>query len=190
MALDVDETTLLTRCRQFELAALAEVYDRFSPGIYAYALRLLGDPVQAEDCTSEVFSRLLAAWRDGKGPQTAMRPYLYRMAHNWVHDQYRRQPPEPLALEEELIQDTENSLEAETALSLERQQVRAALQRLTGDQRQVVMLRFIEGWDNLAVAAALDRPVGAVKALQHRALEALRRMLRSEERDIGYELTG
>ncbi len=49
--------------------------------------------------------------------------------------------------------------------------------RLTPEQREVVVLKFLEGWENAEVAALLGKPVGAVKALQHRALEALRRQV-------------
>jgi RNA polymerase sigma-70 factor (ECF subfamily) len=48
---------------------------------------------------------------------------------------------------------------------------------LTPDQRQVVILKFLEGWSNAEVAETLNKPVGAVKSLQHRALGALRRIL-------------
>jgi RNA polymerase sigma-70 factor (ECF subfamily) len=52
---------------------------------------------------------------------------------------------------------------------------------LTADQRQVIALKFLEGLDNEAIAEVLQKPVGAVKALQHRALASLRRILLSEE---------
>ena len=55
--------------------------------------------------------------------------------------------------------------------------VRAALARLTDEQRQVIVLKFYEGLSNEEVASAINKPVGAVKALQHRALAALRRAL-------------
>ena len=48
---------------------------------------------------------------------------------------------------------------------------------LTPDQRQVILLKFFEGWNNASIAAAINKPVGAVKSLQHRALKALRRVL-------------
>jgi RNA polymerase sigma-70 factor (ECF subfamily) len=57
------------------------------------------------------------------------------------------------------------------------EEVRLSLQALTPDQRQVVTLKYIEGWENEEIAAALQKPVGAVKALQHRAILALKKML-------------
>jgi hypothetical protein len=55
-----------------------------------------------------------------------------------------------------------------------------AVSQLTPEQRQVIMLKYVEDWDNQAIAAAIGKPVGAVKSLQHRALESLRRMLKEQ----------
>ena len=57
------------------------------------------------------------------------------------------------------------------------EQVQAALGQLTPDQRQVIILKFLEGLSNAETAAILNKPVGAVKSLQHRALAALQRLL-------------
>ena len=172
---------ILSRAKKFEMQALTEIYDRFSPGLYCYAARLLGDPDLAEECLSETFSRFLHALRLGKGPQAYLQAYLYRIAHNWITDQYRRQAQADLPLVDENLHDGPASLESQVATNLRQQQVREALMRLTPDQRQVIMLKYIEGWQNQEVAAVLEKPVGAVKSLQHRALAALRRMLLPEE---------
>jgi RNA polymerase sigma-70 factor (ECF subfamily) len=60
---------------------------------------------------------------------------------------------------------------------LQRERVRRALMHLTPDQRQVILLKYMEGWSNAEVAAAVNKPIGAVKSLQHRALNALHRLL-------------
>jgi RNA polymerase sigma-70 factor (ECF subfamily) len=172
----LNESNLLKNARCFDPQAWADIYDYFSPRLYAYAYRLLGDSNLAEDCVAETFHRCLTAMRSGGGPQDYLQAYLYRIAHNFITDVYRRQPPPPLLLDEELHQANVDT-EAEAFQSLTRQQVRAALSRLTDEQRQVVSLKFYEGWDNADIAAALDKPIGAVKSLQVRALAALRRLL-------------
>jgi RNA polymerase sigma-70 factor (ECF subfamily) len=63
---------------------------------------------------------------------------------------------------------------------MELQQVRSALALLTPDQRQVITLKYLEEWENEDIARALNKPVGAVKSLQHRAIESLRRLLRRQ----------
>jgi RNA polymerase sigma-70 factor (ECF subfamily) len=170
------EAHLLARARSFEPEALGTIYDHYSPGIYRYARRLLGCDSLAEDCVGETFSRFLQALRGGGGPQDHLQAYLYRVAHNWITDHYRRQPPPPLELDEN-HPTSSAGVESQAGQSLEGARVRAALVRLTDEQRQVVTLRFLEGWDPAEVARAVQKPVGAVKSLQHRALAALRRML-------------
>ncbi|NPV87406.1 MAG: sigma-70 family RNA polymerase sigma factor [Anaerolineae bacterium] len=181
----MDEDALLQAARRLDPSALTFIYDHYSAELYAYAMRLLGDAQQAEDCLSETFTRLLASFKAGGGPRRHLRAYLYRVAHNWVCDLYRRQPATQTqwdVLEDEDEQnDHQYQLSPSDAAELRDLQARArsALQRLTPDQRQVVMLKFLHGWENEEIAAALNKPVGAVKALQHRALAALQRLLNS-----------
>ncbi len=66
--------------------------------------------------------------------------------------------------------------------ALDRGQLHLALKHLTEEQRQVIVLKFIEGFDNASVARILGRSEGAVKSLQHRALNALRRIMSGEAR--------
>jgi RNA polymerase sigma-70 factor (ECF subfamily) len=176
-----NEIDLLAGARAFDLRSLAEIYDVYSPGLYSYAMRLLGDACLAEDCVAETFSRFLDALRRKKGPQNHLQAYLYRIAHNWITDRYRREPPPPIELKE--TAPAGGHLRPETLVErhLEQEKVRSALYQLTPDQRQVVMLRFIEDWDTNAVSAALQKPAGAIKALQHRALETLRKLLLTEK---------
>jgi len=118
---------------------------------------------------------------DGAGPKQHLRAYLYRVAHNWITDHYRRQPPTKLLLEDsEELADSHDPAQA-VARRLESEQLRAAVVLLTPDQRQVVVLKFLEDWRNEEIAHAMGKSVGSVKALQHRALAALQRILIREE---------
>ena len=91
-----DEATLLQRIRLMDEQALVEVYDTFNKEIFRYANGLLGNVDLAEECVAETFSRFLMALNDGGGPRDYLRAYLYRIAHNWISDLHRRQPPPAL----------------------------------------------------------------------------------------------
>lgn len=170
------ETKLLESARCFDLTALGEIYDCYSPGVFRYAVRLLGDSDLAEECVAETFSRFLKALHNGGGPKDYLQAYLYQVAHHWITDYYRRRTIPDLPLNDELINHEDDP--ARTAVeNMDRERVRAALLRLTPDQRQVIVLKYLEGWENEAVANQLEKPVGSIKALQHRALDTLRRML-------------
>ncbi len=174
------ENNLIKQAQRFDEQALAEIYDRYSPGVFRYAMRLLGDSQLAEDCVADTFFRYLKALRSGRGPVEHLQAYLYRIAHNWITDTYRRQPPTPLPLHDEILETGNDPLHV-AALSSEKQTIRLALMQLSMEQRQVIVLKYLEGWENKAVAEFLQKSIGSVKALQHRALLALRRLLLSEE---------
>ena len=174
------ENELLNKSRNGDLAALETVYDRYSPGLYRYAWRLLGNEHLAEDCVSETFSRFLKGLRSGQGPDDHLQAYLYRIAHNWITDCYRRQAPEPVELNENFPAGEREQTENQALLRMEKQKVRLALRGLTSDQRQVITLRFIECWNYEEIARAIEKPLGAVRALQFRGLTSLRRMLLEE----------
>ncbi|RME36783.1 MAG: sigma-70 family RNA polymerase sigma factor [Thermoflexia bacterium] len=172
----MDEPSLLERARRLESQALIQIYDLYSDELYRYAVRLSGDPDLAEECVAETFTRLLETFRRGGGPHQFLRAYLYRIAHNWLTDQFRTSRMNvSLDAAVPLVAADDPALEAE--MRLRQQAVREALFRLTPDQRQVILLRYVEGWGLEEVARALQKPVGAVKALQHRAVARLRRLL-------------
>jgi RNA polymerase sigma-70 factor, ECF subfamily len=178
----VDERRLLAGIRVFDQAALEAVYDAYSDAVYRYAWRLLGDVQQAEDCATETFSRLLKALKEGSGPTQYLKAYLFRIAHNWATDHYRsgrRSESLDQLMDEDGFEpeDEGEALVSQVAASLRAEQVRQALHRLTSEQRMVVVMKYYEDCSNEEVAAAMGKPLSAVKALQHRALGALRRAL-------------
>lgn len=173
----LDEETLLARARCFDRDALAIIYDTYSSGVYRYAMRQLGDEDLAEECVAETFNRFLKALKSGGGPKSHLRAYLFRVAHNWIADSFRHSPPPEIEHEEPNDPDPDAESSITHSDPLLRKQIRAALLRLTEDQRQVILLKYIEGWSNEEIAQSLKKPVGAVKALQHRALNSLRKLL-------------
>ncbi len=174
------EDDLLQRAQRFEGKALAEIYDSYSPELYNYAYRQLGNPTQAEECVAETFKRLLEALSKRKGPRDHIRAYLYRIAHNWITDQYRRQPLPDLSLEDRVLSDPNPGPHHAIEETQERERMREALMKLNPNQRLVVALKYLEGWTSPEIAQALDRPLEAVKGLLHRGVENLRLQMRAE----------
>ena len=181
-----EEASLLKRARLFEAEALSEIYDRYSSELYRYAWRLLGKEDLAEECVAEAFSSFLNVIKQGGGPKRHLRAYLYRIVHNIAVDYYRRKPPPEISIEEVQLPDLEMEPSETIARLSEVANVRLALSELTFEQRQVILLKYIEGWSNTEVAKTMEKPVGAVKSLHHRAIRNLRRSLLSErsEKDV------
>lgn len=180
----ISEHDLWQRAQHLERHALGEIYDHYSPRLFRYAARLLNNTDLAEECVAEVFSRFLHALHAGNGPRDHLQAYLYRIAHNWIVDYWRTKSP-PLELDEQISSDAKNDPLSIFVRQIEHAQVREALANLTPEQRHVILLKFVEGLDNEDIAAALSKPVGAIKSLQHRAIGALRRHLMKEA--IAYE---
>lgn len=170
-----EEQTLLHRAKQLQPDALTMVYDLYSTPVYKYAYRLLGDNNLAEDCVADVFDRFLTAMKQGGGPQTHLRAYLYRIAHNWIVDHYRRNANVDVEeLTDFAIAKEDTAREASDRL--EKQLLRQMVIRLPDEQRQVIVLRYLEQWSLEEIAEGMNKTVGAVKALQHRALASLQRL--------------
>jgi len=170
------EASLLERIRQYETAALAQVYDDYYERIYRYTYRYLGQADAAEDLTANVFFRLLNSVRNGRSPRKNLAAWLYRVAHNLVVDTFRRRPAEELELAE-WLESHEPDLMRTVEQRLQMHRVRLALRQLTESQQQVIVLKFLEGMNSREVATILGKTEGAVDALQHRALVALRKAL-------------
>jgi len=175
-----NERTLLERAKRYDEAALGKLYDQYAPRIYAYIYRRVGNAHLAEDLTGDVFVRVIQAVQAERFWHTSFQAWLYRIAHNLVVDHYRRQPPATeLELDERLVAAEDDPVSAVTA-RLSRQSLCAVISRLTPDQQQVLALRFGEEMKAREVAEVMGKSVGAIEALQHRALAALRRVMERE----------
>jgi RNA polymerase sigma-70 factor (ECF subfamily) len=180
-----DEANLVQRAKQGDPTAFAEIYDRCQPAIYRYVYYQVNDTATAEDLTGEVFVRLVEKVDRFTYRGRPLLAWLYTIARNLVTDYRRRdkhaQPFEPEELPIADIVDVESTVEH----TLAHQRVMAAIGRLTDEQRQVILLKFIEGADNATAAHVLGKSINAVKALQHRALASLRRILEPDEQSTG-----
>lgn len=171
------DDNLLQQARHFDREALTTVYDQYHPLLYRYIIRQVSDSETARELTAVVFERFLTALKSGNGPDTQLKAWLYRTAHNLVVDHYRRQTHrDHLPLADSLASQgaTPGQLAEQHLLG---EQVITALQTLTPAQRQVITLKFLEGFSNTEVAALMEKPIGAVKSLQHRGLARLQQIL-------------
>ncbi len=179
-----DDDALVGRARKLDDEAWQIIFNRHYPRLFSYLYYRVGDPNTAEDLCGEVFERAVKNIHRFKPRDGGLAGWLTRIAQNLLYDYYRRRkvrPPDPLELNEDWMSTgddpTRSVLAHEDAAYLYR-----ALQKLTPDQRDVILLRFIAQMRTPEVARTMNKSVGAVKALQHRALAALRRELET----LGY----
>jgi RNA polymerase sigma-70 factor (ECF subfamily) len=173
-----EERSLLARIQQHDQEALAEVHDRYFDRIYQYLNYRLGDPEVAADLTGEVFLALVKGLKTGKSPRTSLAGWLYAVARNLAAD-HIKEKAKTVPLVEDLVAD-EPSLTDQAHLSQLAPILNKALLQLTEEQQHVITLRFGQGLSLAETADILDKSVGAIKALQHRALASLARFIPQE----------
>ena len=153
------------------MIAAGEAYRRLAPAVLGY-LRAQGAP-DPEDLVGEVFLNVARDLSRFRGDDDALRRWVFTIAHNRLLDARRRASRRP-QMARVPLPDVASPPPAEP---LDPELV-AALDTLTAEQREVVVLRFVADLSLDDVARITRRKVGAVKALQHRALETLARQLR------------
>ena len=176
----VDEAEQIRQAQNGDRDALGQLYDANHQKIFRYIAYRVGDSAVAEDLTAEVFVvmvRKLHSYEDRGKPFIA---WLYTIAGNIVKMAYRKNkrvefnpfPEEMIDQKETPDQIIEKRLTHAKLVSL--------LPRLTEEQHQVILLKFIEGFTNIEIAHMIGKKEGAVKGLQHRALQALKGLLLEE----------
>jgi RNA polymerase sigma-70 factor (ECF subfamily) len=179
-----DEGQLIEQAQRGDRAALSKLYRRHVDAIYRYVRPRVGDPIVAEDLTAEVFLKALEALKDYRYTGVPFIVWLYRIAHARTVDHWRRTGRRQETELPEEIAATGVDPEVIVGARIERADLAAAVRRLTDDQQQVIILRFVEEMRLAQVAAVMNKTVGAVKALQHRALASLARLLDEQSKAI------
>ncbi len=183
----VEESILVDLIQRAQRDSDPEAFDGlyllFADRVFRYLLARVGDADLAEEVTSQVFLRLLEKinmYRIGPRDNVAIfSAWLYRMAYNKLIDVYRQERRlHRVALEKAAHVTTGHLLERVHA-RLDFEWLLEKLQLLNEQQREVLVLRFVEELSIAETAQVMQKSEGAVKALQHRALETLRRYLQS-----------
>ena len=172
-----DERQLIERARRGNRAALGELYRRHVDAIYRYVHLRVGDPTVAEDLTAEVFLRALEGLGEYRYTGVPLIAGLYRIARARTADHWRRAGRYQEIELSDKIAATGSDPEVIASARIERSDLVAALRRLTDNQQQVIILRFVEEMSLAQAAAVMGKTVGAIKALQHRALASLARLM-------------
>jgi len=170
-----NEESLVRRAQQRDEQAFAQLYEEYFDRIYRYVTLRIGDRMEAEDITQQVFLNAIKAISSFKWRGIPFSAWLFRIAHNQVVDYLRRKAKRATApLDESLVAgDYDPQQIAELRLDIER--LAAATGKLTPAQQEVISLRFAGELSVAQVAKIMGKSEGAVKALQHSAIVALRK---------------
>jgi RNA polymerase sigma-70 factor (ECF subfamily) len=174
--------TLVDAAKRGDRSALEELYLIHFDRIYGYLHVTVGNRHDAEDLTTQTFVKMLESigrFRWGKAPFSA---WLFRIAHNLAMDHFRAsrrwQPEEEVP---EPLPDESTAADAQALESIGRKSMLEMIEDLSGDQQQVLTLKFVFGFSNAEAATVLGKSEGAVKSLQHRALVTLHKKLGEDD---------
>lgn len=171
------ERTLVDRARS-DAAAFGELYDFYLPRIYGFAFRRLRERSMAEDVTATTFQRALEVVRQREFRNDAFGGWLYRVAANAVVDRVRDgRRHVSLAMTDGPVGDA-------FAAALDRDALRSAMTRLSGQQREVLTLRFYDDLDADEASAVLGCSRATFAVRLHRAITALRDAMTQEMIDV------
>jgi RNA polymerase sigma factor (sigma-70 family) len=155
--------------------ALERLYQSLASPVAGY-LRVQG-AADHDDLTNEVLYRALTGVGSFAGDEAQFRSWVFTIAHNRLVDERRSRARRPVAADSEVEQMAApgGDVEDDALRRLGTERVRRLCDQLAPDQRDVLLLRMAAGMSLEETAEALGKSVGAVKALQHRAVAALRR---------------
>jgi RNA polymerase sigma-70 factor (ECF subfamily) len=172
---ETQEALLVKKAVSGDSSAFAGLYEIYVDDVYRFIFHRVGHEQTAEDLTSQVF---LKAWDKLGRYEIRGLPFgawLFQIARNTVIDYYRTYK-ETLPLEH-LNSDPAVNVAKEVEKQLEGEWLRTVLQHLTEDQREVLVLKFINGLKTQEIAQVMGKRQGAIRALQMRALQALAEIL-------------
>lgn len=165
-----DDAALVGRAADGDEDAVAAIFDAYAGPLYGFGLRRLGDPTLAEELVQAVMTRVWRLAGRYDPDRGSVRTWIFTIARSIAVDLYRRQPrAEPRAqLPErgEVVEELEGLLRAEA--------VRAALDRLSDEHREVIDLAYYRGLSQAEIAERLGLPLGTVKSRTFYGLKAFR----------------
>ena len=172
---DID--LLVERAIDGDADAFGRLYDLHVDRVYRHVCYRVGSVSDAEDLTQQVFLRAWQAIHRYRKTAIPFLAWLIKISHNLVVDFYRSNKTMAY-LDLDIIAGKLSSNPEHLAESrFEQQQMRQAILELPGDQQQVILMRFIEGFSYSEIAASISKSEGAVRVILHRALVRLRKIL-------------
>lgn len=172
---------LVRRAAAGDGAAFASLYDLYAPRVRRFLRHQLGDPDVAEELVQRTFLKMIESLPRYRSRGLPFGAWVFRIARNAAIDHRRTDHPlAPLdAAGDRAAPDGDPALTAERAADAA--ELRAAMEALPGDQREVLVWRFFADLSPAETAALMGRSNGAVRILQHRALVALREIVARDD---------
>lgn len=166
---------LVKKARTGDAEAFGKLYIQYLDRIYRFTLFRVNNKDDAEDIVEIIFYKAWEKIRSFQGNDIQFKSWLFMIARNTIIDYYRSRRKQ-VELSDELA-DTGKLPEEEVTLSFFKDDLYQALTTLTAEQREFIILKFIEGLSNKEISLILKKGEDALRALQYRALRQLKNQL-------------
>lgn len=187
----LSDADLVARVAEGDAAALEVLYDRYNRVVYSFALRIVGDPLIAEELLQEVFLRTWQQGRAFREARGAFVTWLLSITHNMAIDEIRkrkRRPQKADSAEPELIlagvADNSQDVEGEVWLSSLRSTIQGAMTQLPAAQRDAIEMAYFQGLTQREIAERTGEPLGTVKTRMRLGIQKLRDQLGDQLGDL------
>ncbi len=188
---DFSDAEVIALIAERDTRALEVLYARYSRVVYSFSLRIVADPLLAEEILQEVFFRV---WQQGAGFQSnrgSLITWLLSITHNLSIDEVRKRNRRPQRADSEdpdlvlgSVADEGANIEEEVWLSGVRGAIASALRQLPREQSDVIELAYFRGLTQREIAEALGQPLGTVKTRMRLGLQKLREQLGDSEHEM------
>lgn len=177
-------TALVDLARDGDAEAFGQLYDHYMPGIFRFVYYRVGSRTLAEDLTSETFVRGLRSIQRFQWQGRDFGAWLTTIARNLITDHYKssRSRLETVTDEVPETRSSSGSPEDDVLSAISNELLLQAVNELPREQRDCILMRFIQGLSIAQTAAALSRSEGAVKQLQLRAVRSLANLVSEDLR--------
>lgn len=166
---EFDINNLIKKARELDEYALTELYGHYYPKILKF-IHYRVHPAKAEDLTSDVFVKVLRSINKQKGNFEA---WLYKIARNVIIDKARYSNSRPeVELNQEYSEHIKDAKSVHARIDME-MDIQQALLNVNDEQREFLTLKFIQGLSNKEISEITGQNIGALRAMQFRALKAL-----------------
>ncbi|GAP96943.1 sigma-70 family RNA polymerase sigma factor [Leptolyngbya sp. NIES-2104] len=171
-----DDFSLIKRIAQQDQAAMATLYDRYAPTLYAVAFQTLGSVQESEEVVLDVFAQV---WRTAirfEAAKTQVDTWLFIITRSHTLARLRtmqQTEKTSIVVEASMSSVTSDPLQ-DVLISERRDQIQAALAQLSAEQRQVIELAHYQGLSHSEIATQLELPLGTVKTRIRLGLHRLR----------------
>ena len=177
-----DEENIVVRAQRQDTEAFTQLYDAYFDKIYRYVAVRIRNEMEAEDIAQQVFMKMLQSISSYQCKGVPFSAWLYRIAHNQVIDFLRQQNKKAtLDIEGMPLPDSGDDPQHIIELQFDIEHLKQAMKKLTPSQQEVLSLRFTGDLSIAECAQIMGKSEGAIKALQHSAVQALKRVMAVNE---------